>query len=131
MSLINSTTRTHEEVISSKTRAHVEGLTVRGDDQTPSMSGRVQEEYMRMTPSANGQSYVRLASGGQRIYRGRVRQMRMFGIIGRCRRCAHLYLSPPLTSLTRPWRSINNKVSHDPIKPKYLVSVKTDGRGGG
>ena len=77
MSLINSTTRTHEEVISSKTRAHVEGLTVstnmRGDDQTPSMSGRVQEEYMRMTPSANGQSYVRLASGGQRIYRGRVR----------------------------------------------------------
>ena len=77
MSLINSTTRTHEEVISSKTRAHVEGLTVstnmRGEDQTPSMSGRVQEEYMRMTPSANGQSYVRLASGGQRIYRGRVR----------------------------------------------------------
>ena len=80
MSLINSSTRAHEEVVSSKTRAaQDEGLTVStnmraGGDQTgTSMSARVHEEYMRMTPSANGQSYVRLASGGQRIYRGRVR----------------------------------------------------------
>jgi len=78
MSLINSSTRAHEEAVGSKTRAHDEGLTVssnmRGGDQTAtSMSARVHEEYMRMTPSANGQSYVRLASGGQRIYRGRVR----------------------------------------------------------
>jgi len=77
MSLINSSSRAHEEMVGSKTRAHDEGLSsnMRGGlDQTgTSMSARVHEEYMRMTPSANGQSYVRLASGGQRIYRGRVR----------------------------------------------------------
>ena len=83
MSLINSSTHAHEEAIGSKTRALDEGLTVssnmRGLDQTgTSMSARVHEEYMRMTPSANGQSYVRLASGGQRIYRGRVRDERCF-----------------------------------------------------
>ena len=73
MSLISSSTRAHEEVVSSKTRDESVSVSsnMRGD-QT-SMSGRVHEEYMRMTPSANGQSYVRLASGGQRIYRGRVR----------------------------------------------------------
>ena len=71
MSLIKSSTRAHEEVVSSKTRDESVSSNMRGD-QT-SMVGRVHEEYMRMTPSANGQSYVRLASGGQRIYRGRVR----------------------------------------------------------
>ena len=73
MSLINS--RAHEEIVScSKTRTHDEGLSsnMRLDQTGTSMSARVHEEYMRMTPSANGQSYVRLASGGQRIYRGRV-----------------------------------------------------------
>ena len=73
MSLISSSTRAHEEVVSSKTRDESVSSNMRGGDQTVSMSGRVHEEYMRMTPSANGQSYVRLASGGQRIYRGRVR----------------------------------------------------------
>lgn len=129
MSLISSSTRAHEEVVSSKTRDESVSSNMRGD-QT-SMSGRVHEEYMRMTPSANGQSYVRLASGGQRIYRGRVRdnfeRFLILKIFWECR-FEPLYLSPPLTSLTRPWRSTSNKVSHDPIKAKYLVSsVKTDG----
>ena len=85
MSLINSSSRAHEEIVSSKTRAHDEGLSsnMRGGlDQTgTSMSARVHEEYMRMTPSANGQSYVRLASGGQRIYRGRVRRDALRGFL--------------------------------------------------
>ena len=74
MSLINSSSRAHEEMVGSKTRVHDEGLSsnMRVDQTGTSMSARVHEEYMRMTPSANGQSYVRLASGGQRIYRGRV-----------------------------------------------------------
>ena len=83
MSLINS--RAHEEIVScSKTRAHDEGLSSNlRVDQTggTSMSARVHEEYMRMTPSANGQSYVRLASGGQRIYRGRVRRDALRGFL--------------------------------------------------
>ena len=73
----------HEEVGVSKTRTHDEGLTVNGamrggGEQNLSMSARVHEEYMRMTPSANGQSYVRLTNGGQRIYRGRVRRWMRF-----------------------------------------------------